>query len=329
MPTSLVTIIIVNWNGQHHLEKCLESLEKQTFQNFETVLVDNNSDDNSVAYVEEKFPSVSVQVLDKNYGFCRPNNLAMAEAQTKYVCLLNNDTELDEGCLAAMVDTIEEDPVLGMCDAKQVLFDQRDIVFSVGADYTVAGSSVGAGLFKPDEGLDKTRECSIGMAACILYRKEMLDKIGLLDEDFFAGREDVDLSIRALLAGYRIKSVGRAVCYHKISATRGSTSATYVRRGQRNLHWVFVKNMPSSLVRRYFFYHLLYTLFTALYFIRIGRGGAWLMAKWDVLRSFRQLLAKRREVQKLQSISDDEFAQLLTHEWFSLSKAMGKFRRSS
>lgn len=328
MSNPLVTVIIVNWNGQHHLEKCLDSLERQTFQEFDTVLVDNNSKDNSVDYVQQNYPSVSVIELDDNYGFCEPNNLAMAEAQTKYVCLLNNDTELDEECLSVMVEAIEADPKIGIVDAKQVLFDQRNVVFSIGADYTVAGSSVGAGIFKPDEQMDAARECSIGMAACILYRNEMLNKIGLFDEDFFAGREDVDLSIRALLAGYRCWNVGSAICYHKVSATRGSSSPTYVRRGQRNLHWVFFKNFPSSLVRRYFLHHMLYTLFTAVFYFRIGRGGSWLLSKWDVLRDVRKLAAKRRAVQKLKAISDDEFEQLLTRKWFDMSKATSKFRNS-
>lgn len=328
MPAPLVTVIIVNWNGQHHLEKCLASLRKQSFQNFKTVIVDNNSSDSSIEYVRSEFPEVSIVELDENYGFCKPNNLEMAKAESKYVCLLNNDTELDEGCFAAMVETIESDPVIGICDAKQVLYDQRDTVFSVGADYTVAGSSVGAGIFTEDQGFDQIRECSIGMAACILYRKEMLDKIGLFDEDFFAGREDVDLSIRALLAGYRIYNDGRAVCYHKVSATRGNTGKVYVRRGQRNLHWVFFKNMPSSLVVRYFFQHIVYTLFTAVFYFRIGRGGSWLMSKWDVIRGIPALRAKRKAVQQLKAISDEEFSQLLTHQWFNLSRAVGKFRRA-
>ena len=99
-----------------------------------------------------------------------------------------------------------------------------------------------------------------------------------------------------------------------------------MRRGQRNLHWVFFKNMPASLVRRYLAHHILYTLFTALYYFRIGRGGSWLMSKWDVLRDIGALRTKRKNVQQLQAISDDEFAALLTHDWFDMSKAIDKFR---
>ncbi len=326
MSNPQVTIIIVNWNGKHHLQACLESLENQTFQNFTTVLVDNNSNDGSVVFVKENFPSVSVTQLDDNYGFCKPNNIAMADVQTKYVCLLNNDTELEKDCLSRMFEVIESDPKIGICDAKQVMFDQREVVFSVGADYTLAGSSIGAGIFKKDIDLDETRECSIGMAACIYYRKEMLDKIGLFDEDFFAGREDVDLSVRALLAGYVIRNVGSATCFHKVSATRGDSSPTYVRRGQRNLHWVFFKNLPTSLLRRYVFQHLIYTLMTAVFYFKRGRGGSWILSKWDVLRDLKTLRSKRREVQKLKNVSDAEFERLLTKDWFDMSKALGKFR---
>lgn len=328
MRKPLVTVIIVNWNGQHHLEKCLTSLANQSFQGFETVLVDNNSSDDSVEYVRKTFPAVAVVELKENHGFCVPNNLEMAKAKSKYVCLLNNDTELERDCLAAMVDTIESDSRIGICDAKQVLYDERDTVFSVGADYTVAGSSIGAGLFEKDEGFDGIRKCSIGMAACILYRKEMLDNIGLFDEEFFAGREDVDLSVRAILAGYTIRNNGNAVCYHKVSATRGNTGKIYVRRGQRNLHWVFFKNMPSSLIKRYVLQHIIYTLLTAVFYFRIGRGGSWLLSKWDVLKSIPALRAKRRKIQKLKVISDEEFSNLITHQWFDMSRAFGKFRQT-
>jgi GT2 family glycosyltransferase len=267
--------------------------------------------------LRENYPEVQIMELAGNFGFCRPNNLAIAQSRSKYAFLLNNDTELDPGCLLALVETMDADPQLGVCDAKQLLFDQRDVVFSVGSDYTIAGSNMTPFSLSTDRGFDGNRDCFIGMAACILYRRTMLDEIGLFDEDFFAGREDVDLSFRAHLAGYRVQNVGRARCYHKVSATRAINSPDFVRRGQRNLHWVYLKNMPDSLLRRYWVHHLLYTLVTAVYFLRIKRGRAWLQAKLDVSRSIPEVLQKRREVQALKLVSDQEIDDLLQKHWIS------------
>lgn len=311
----LLTVIIVNWNGKQHLDDCLGSLRRQTFRDFEIVLVDNGSQDGSVSFVRENYPEVSIVVLPNNQGFCAPNNLAIAQTQSEYVCLLNNDTELDPECLSALVQTMEEDPQTGICDARQLLFDQRDVVHLSGAEYTIAGSTAAVRDFSAKADADANRECFIGNAACVVYRRAMLSEIGLFDEDFFAGCEDTDLSFRAHLAGYRVQNVGRARCYHKISATHRANSAAFVRRGQRNLHWVYFKNMPSSLLRRYLAHHILYTLITALYFFRIGRGRAWMQAKVAVLRSMPRLLEKRQHVQKLKRVSDQETEDLLAKRW--------------
>ena len=315
MSLTLVTVIIVNWNGKQHLDACLSSLREQTLGGFEIVLVDNGSQDGSLPYLQENYPEVRIIELPNNQGFCVPNNLVMAQAQSKYVCLLNNDTELAPECLAALVHTMEEDPQTGICDAKQLPFDRREIVHSIGADFTIAGSITRPIYLVKDEGLDGSRDCFVGMAACALYRRTMLDEIGLFDPDFFAGCEDIDISFRAHLAGYRVQNVGRARCYHKISATHNTTSKEFVRRGQRNLHWVYFKNMPASLLRRYLIHHLLYTLITAAYFFRIKRGRAWIHAQLDVLRSLPRLLEKRRQVQALKRVSDQEIDDLLTKRW--------------
>lgn len=311
----LTTVIIVNWNGRPHLDDCLGSLQKQVFADFQVVLVDNGSQDDSVAFIRQFYPEIHILQLPTNQGFCKPNNLAIRQTQSKYICLLNNDTELDVECLGALTETMEKEPEIGICDAKQLLFARRDIIHSVGADYTIAGSTAKPAYLLKDEGLDDNHDRFIGMAACVLYRRTMLDDIGLLDEDFFAGCEDTDISFRAHLTGYRVQNVGRARCYHKISATHKVNSANFVRRGQRNLHWAYFKNMPSSLLFRYWPHHLLYTAITSLYFFRVGRGFDWMRAKFDVLRSIPRLMKKRKEIQALRRVTDREIDDLLVKRW--------------
>jgi len=314
---SLVTIIIPNWNGKQHLDSCLSSLRQQIYRDFNVIIVDNGSIDGSVEYIKRNYQEVRIIALPENRGFCASNNLAIRKSDSKYVCLLNNDTELDPECLGLLVQALENHPHLGICDAKQLFFDHRNIIYSAGADYTVAGSVMGRGYLEESENLEETTYSFVGMAACVLYRRSMLREIGLLDEDFFAGYEDLDLSFRAHLAGWGVQNVGKARCYHKISATHRRDSFDYVRRGQRNLHWAYLKNMPSLLLRRYWIFHLLYTFITGLYFFRIGRGNAWLLAKYDVLRSIPRLVDKRRRIQSLLKVSANEIDRLLKKDWLS------------
>ncbi len=318
-----LSIIIVNWDGKHHLEVCLSSLRTQTFQDFDVWLIDNGSQDGSVPFVQENFPEVKLVQLSENFGFCYPNNLGIERSKSEYVCLLNNDTELDSHCLEIMLKVAEEDPSIGVCDATQVLFDQRDKVFSTGADLSVVGSIIRPSNVDFEE-QSAIQDRFIGMAACVIYKRDMLNEIGTLDNDFFAGREDVDLSFRAHLAGYRVVNARNALCYHKVSATRGQSSVAFVRRGQRNLHWVYFKNMPNGLLLRYFVSHLIYSLVTGAYFFRVGRGRAWLMSKVDVLRSLPDLFRKRREIQKLRKVSNKTLASKLTKNWMLNERQVAK-----
>jgi GT2 family glycosyltransferase len=322
--TPEVSVIVVNWNGKHLLEGCLASLRCQAFRDFEVILVDNGSSDGSVTWVAARYPEVRIVALEKNHGFCGGNNAGIRAAQGEYVVLLNNDTEVEADWLGELFRHIRADRSIGACDSKILYFDRRDTIWSAGATYTIAGSANFRGHGRKDAEFAEPAEVFTAVACSAIYPRRVLDEIGGMDEDFFAGYEDVDWSFRARLRGYRIVNVPASRVYHKVSASHQYNSPTYVYHGQRNVAAVFVKNLPGRLLLKYAVLHLLYTAGSLLYFARVGRLSAFLRAKRDALRQWRVLWRKRREIQRSRTVAASHIDALLSRDW--VGPKLRKFR---
>ncbi|MCK4546055.1 MAG: glycosyltransferase family 2 protein [Candidatus Eisenbacteria sp.] len=248
--TVSASVIIVNWNGRDFLETCLQSLETQQFRSFEVLLVDNGSEDGSVAMVRERFPwVVSIIENEKNLGFGIANNQAIVRARGRYIVLLNNDTEADERWLGALVAAAEAAPSAGMCASKILNFDRRDVIDNTGHLIYRDGLNRGRGRLEVDVGqYDDASECLFPSGCAALYRKSMLDEIGLFDETFFAYGDDTDLGLRGRLAGWQCVFVPAARVYHRYSATTGQYSPAKAFLVERNRVWVAVKILPLSML---------------------------------------------------------------------------------
>lgn len=251
VPVPAVAVIIPNWNGAHLLPTCLESLRRQTDRfAFETVVIDNASTDASRALLRTDFPEVRVITLPKNVFFAGAVNAGIRATTTPYLALLNNDTEVEPGWLAALVAALEGCPEAGLAASKMLLFDRRDVINSAGDLYRTDGTPGNRGVWEIDQGqYDDARQVFGACGGAALYRRGMLDEIGLFDEDFVGYCEDVDLNFRAQLAGYRCIFVPEARIYHRLSATGGGPIASYFCG--RNFVNVIVKDLPGPLLRRF------------------------------------------------------------------------------
>jgi GT2 family glycosyltransferase len=221
-------VIIVSWNGLHFLKECLSSLERQTYPFYETILVDNGSTDGSVAYVKSHFPAVRIIELDRNVGFAKANNFAMEEAlrqKINYIALLNNDTKADRRWLEHLIQAAKTDAKIGMCASKMLFMSEPTIVDSTGHVF-LSGKIGDRGHSEVDSGQydDKTDVIGACAGAC-LYRREMLEEIGLFDESFVTYYEDAELSWRAHNRGWKAKYVPEAVVLHHHGGTTRSTQA--------------------------------------------------------------------------------------------------------
>lgn len=307
-----VSVIVVSWNGKAFLDECFFALIGQTYDNFEIVLVDNGSTDGSVDHVKQNFPTVEVVALAENTGFSGGNLEGYKMCDGVFLALLNNDTRVDEKWLDNLVQPMLTDSTVGMC-ASQMCIDGTKMIDSAGHGLTTAGLGYNRGLWK-DHAFYERQEFVFGVCGGAgLYRRTMLEEIGFLDEDFFLYDEDTDLNFRAQLAGWKCMYVPTAVVAHKGNATTGRLSDLHVYHHTRNLEFVWVKNMPTSLMLRFVHHKLIQELGSFCYLcIRHGKWKAFFKGKKDAIRMLPVMLRKRQEIQKIRKVSNKAIKALLT-----------------
>ena len=245
-----VSVLIVNWNGLRHLPECLESLEKQSYREFEVIVVDNGSTDGSLEYLRESHPWVRLVPLPENTGFAGGNNAGLEQAQGEYVVTLNNDTIVLPDFLEEMVAVADAHPDAGMVAARICNNFERDTIDSLGIAICPDAMSRGAGRGRrfSEQKLDRVEEILFPSACAALYRRKMLDEIGFFDETFFAYCEDSDLGLRGRFAGWKALLARDAVVYHKYSMTSGAFSPLKLYLVERNHYFVALKNFPAGML---------------------------------------------------------------------------------
>ncbi|MGA2159077.1 MAG: glycosyltransferase family 2 protein [Dehalococcoidia bacterium] len=314
-----VSIIIVNHNGRRFLPVCLGSLKLLDYpgEKLEVIVVDNASTDDSVAYTQKEFPGVKILSLDKNYGFCKPNNDGAKAAAGQYLVILNNDTEVNREWLKELLAPALADKDVVSCACKMLYYDRRDIVNTTGGKITIIGGGFYRGYGDKDGALyDQPGYTSFGCGAGVLVRKDFFLEAGGFDEDYFAACEEHDLGWRAWLYGYKVAYVPAAVMYHMESGTFGSRSnadPTKVFLNTRNRLFNMLKNLDGcNVVRSKFisFGFNFYRLSAYLFNGNFRAAGAICRAYFDFALNVGKMLSKRRAVQRKRRRSDEELYKL-------------------
>jgi len=312
IPRALISIIIPTWNGARHLAACFGALRRQTLPPYEIILVDNASSDDTLQIVERDYPEVNTIRLPHNRLFAGACNVGMRASCGEYVALLNNDTEADPNWLANVARTFDSHPDAGFVASKLRLFDQRDKLHSAGDFYSARGVPGNRGVWQVDAGQFDSDYVFGACGAASVYRRAMLDAVGLLDETFAFSCEDVDLSWRAQLAGYKCAFAHTAIVYHKVSATGGGILNSYY--DGRNFIWLLVKDVPGDVWRKHAGAILKSQLDITISAARAWRGQAARMRLKGQLAGIAgipRMLMRRSAVQKTRTISGAELEALL------------------
>ena len=290
-------VIIPNWNGQHLLARCLESLAVQTYRDFVVIVVDNHSTDGSVAWLRAVHPDVQVIVNAENRGFATAINQGIRATHSRYLVTLNNDTAPAPDWLAALVAAVESDGAIGMVASKMLFADRPQMINSAGIAIDRVGIAWDWRGGEPDDPDERALVEIFGpCAGAALYRRAMLDEIGLFDEDFFAYMEDVDLAWRARAAGWRCLYAPQARVLHHHSATGKEGSPFKSFHLGRNKLWLLAKNYPVRELWHHVPLVWLYEGFALLYALCFRRDiHAW-RGRWAGLRGWRAMWCKRPRV---------------------------------
>lgn len=241
---SLVTIVIPNYNNKELLNNLLTSLS-DAISLKQVIIVDNASSDDSAIFIKENYPEITLIENNKNMGFAYAVNQGIKLVKTEYVFLLNNDTVIEKDTITSLLKTITVSPEIFSVSSKMIQYHNRQLLDDVGDEYTIMGWSKRRGYNQNINKYPVDQEVFSACAGAALYRMKVFEEIGLFDENFESYVEDMDLSFRSRLHGYKSYYCANANVYHYGSATTGSRyNAFKVRISARNNIYLIHKNMP-------------------------------------------------------------------------------------
>jgi len=312
-----VSIIILNYNGKNLIQECLKSVFNTDYKRFEVIVVDNASGDNSLSAIQEFFgkkENLKLLALDKNYGYSRGNNLGFTHInpKSKYVVFLNNDTVVARDWLKALVRVMEEDESVGAAMPRILNMDAPH-------ENCVTGFiDVFGGVALPTQGDMKVlTRCFFASGCAAMVRKDVINRVGLFNPNFFAYYEDTDLSWRIQLHGYSVVVVPDAVIVHKGGATSSKASAYLISfETGKNKLYAFVLNYCLKNLFKYGFW-LIFSYFLdigtnlILYTVRKNKryleaGIGQITGIFYIITNIRRIWKERMQVQhRLRKVKDD------------------------
>ncbi|KYH30672.1 putative glycosyltransferase EpsJ [Clostridium tepidiprofundi DSM 19306] len=284
------SIIIPNYNGEKYIKECIDSLYTQTFKDFEIIIVDNASIDNSCSIIESSYPEIKLIKNNENYGFSTAVNQGIKSAEGQFVVLLNNDTVVDEYWLENLVNCIDKDDKIFSVCSKMIRYNEKDKIDDAGDEYCILGWAYKRGDGRPVYNYNKNKLVFSSCAGAAIYRKSVFKEIGYFDENFFAYLEDVDISYRAKIHGYKNKFCSKAKVYHIGSATTGSKYNSFkVKLASRNNIYLVYKNMPIVQLIINFPFLLIGYVIKLLFFIFKGYGKIYLGGTKEAFKSLKMI----------------------------------------
>lgn len=310
----MASVIIPNWNGEELLKDCLTSLFKQVLSNFEVILIDNNSTDNSLGYIRKNFPRVKIMKLEKNFGFARAVNEGVNVSNAKYVVLLNNDTAVDKNWLKSLVECGDSHPEVISVNSKLLNFYKRKIIDGMGILINEVGQAKSIGWQEEDKGQYESEAYIFGATggASLFKRKDFI-KVGFFDENYFMYSEEVDFAFRAQALGYKSIYCPKAVVFHKHKTTSKKMPDHLEYWQFRNMTQTIIKDFPSSILFRKWRWLKIILVHLNTIFYQLKNGFWWppILADFWILFHLPRLLAERKKIQSNIKVSIDYMESFL------------------
>jgi GT2 family glycosyltransferase len=266
----LVYVLVLNWNAPLYTLKCVRSLRMLEYANYQIVLIDNGSTDDSVQVLHRELPDLLLLQTSANLGYAGGNNCGVRyalECGAEYIWILNNDTQVDPNALTALVDALESDPGAALAGSKIYYMDRSERLAYAGADIDyLRGKLCHRGVNELDNGQYDMLEPVAFVTGCsLLVRASLIQKVGLMSEDFFLYCEDVEWNLRFQKAGFTCLYVPHSRIWHKESGSAGGpTNANVIYYGARNRLYLFERHFPllsrTTSTLRYSIWHIKYLI---------------------------------------------------------------------
>jgi len=325
MKTPSVIVEILNYNGVRYLRDCLDSVLASDYENFEVVVIDNASTDDSIEFVKKNYPQVKLVENEKNYGFASALNKNSYGIGGNYVAFLNNDLVVEPNWLRTVVDYMERDQQIAAANPKMLFLQNRKQINSAGGSCDIYGVGWNRGNGEIDEGqYDRVEEVFYANGAALVIRKEAWLDVGPFDQDYFLYGEDLDWCWRARLKGYKILYEPEAKIYHRWMGSGGFTIAFLER------HWMMslLKNYSLRTLCIIAPKYLALKLLKAFWLMKNGKDFRERFAvleafRWN-LRSLRKTWKKHSAVQFSRKVSEKQIQDNMHKSSFELQLWLGK-----
>lgn len=308
-----ISVIIPNWNGIGIIEDCLNSLLEQTFKDFETIVVDNNSQDDSVKYIKNKFPEVKVIKLEKNFGFAKAINVGVRASKAKYVAFLNNDTYVDKNWLKFLYQAAQKNSARSVASVgpKLLNFYNRKKIDGVGIQINEVGQAKSIGWEQIDEGqYDHQMEVFGVTGGASLFDRSIFITVGLFDENYFMYSEEVDWAFRAQFKGFKALYCPEAVVYHKHKASSKKLPQHLEYWQFRNMTQTIIKDFPLKILFAKWRWLKIILVHFNTYLYQIKNGFFWPPIATDlwIIWHLPQLFISRQKIQSSRVV-DTEYIE--------------------
>lgn len=330
----LVSIITANWNGGEIFRDCLLSLAKLKYPNWEMIVIDNGSKDQSEKYFEKiKLPAKTKKLIrnQTNRGFAPANNQAVPFCNGEFVLLLNNDTKVPPNLLNVLVKRMLQDKQTAVLQPKIFLMDKKGYLDNCGSYFTKIGFLMHAGFMEKDSAkYDKEKTVFSAKGACMMIKKEVIDQVGLFDDDFVSYFEESDFCWRVWLKGYKVAYYPKTFIYHKLGYTARRQNLLEVNfNSYKNRICSLIKNLNLRNLILILVPHLVLSAGIATLFLLRGKPkNSFIIFKaifWNVT-NITSILNKRVRVQKMRVISDQALFKRISKE-VNWRRLFGDFKR--
>ena len=274
-------VVILNWNGRHMLECFLPSVTAHTTGDAEVIIADNGSTDDSLAFLQQHYPTLRIIALDRNYGFADGYNKALAQVEADYYVLLNDDVEVTPGWVDKVVAMMDQQPDVAIAQPKLMMYDQRDTFEYAGGaggfidsyGYPFCRGRLFSTLEQDHGQYDDPCEIFWATGAAMFVRASVWKTMGGLDGDFFAHMEEIDFCWRVKNAGHRVVYCPQSVLYHVGGGTLPKSNPFKTQLNFRNNLSMLYKNLPAKRLRRVLGLRMLLDRVAAVKFLLEGHGG--------------------------------------------------------